>query len=260
MFFIRKAKYIIILKGGEIMNKQLNGLSRAKLAVLHDFQNKIGINFENEELLVTAFTHSSYVNDHASQKLADYERLEFLGDAVLQIIISRHLYDKYPDMPEGELTKLRAMVVCEESLAAISNELKFSEVMILGRGEAKFGGRQKASILADMFEAVLGAIYLEKGLEVAEEFLSKVMYPKINDGDFSHVMDYKTALQEYVQKDHIGVLSYKIVFEEGPSHDKNFEAHVFLDEKVIGKGFGKSKKNAEKVAAKDALNKLKRSH
>lgn len=240
------------------MKANMNGISKKKLEVIIEFQNKIGIQFEKPELLVTAFTHSSYVNDHPKKGLVDYERLEFLGDAVLQITISKFLYDKYPDLPEGELSKRRAMVVCEESLASISNDLHFNEVMILGRGEEKFGGRNKASILADMFEALLGAIYLEKGMDVVEDFLARFMFGKINGGDFSHVMDYKTALQEFVQKDHIGELSYEIVLEEGPSHDKDFEAHVFLDGVVIGKGFGKSKKNAQKMAAQNALEKLKK--
>lgn len=232
--------------------KEINGCDKTSISALRDFQKEIGIIFEREELLITAFTHSSYVNDNAWKSIQDYERLEFLGDAVLQITVSRFLYDKFPEIPEGELSKLRAAAVCEPSLAEIASDLNFGDLMILGKGEEKFGGRNRASILADMFEAFLGAVYLDKGIDEVNSFLEKVMFGKIKDGDFSQVIDYKTELQEFIQKDHAGILSYEITSEEGPSHNKVFVADVLLDGKVIGNGSGKSKKEAEKMAAKNA--------
>ena len=170
--------------------KELN--NRAKENLFKDFQHTIGISMENEKLLKQAFTHSSYVNEHRRKPFEDNERLEFLGDAVLELTVSQFLYKKYPTMTEGELTKLRAAIVCEPSLVSFANELHFGKLVLLGKGEEMTGGRERPALLADVFEAFIGALYLDQGIETVISFLEKVVFPKINAGAFSHVMDYKS--------------------------------------------------------------------
>ncbi|WP_433749652.1 ribonuclease III [Falsibacillus pallidus] len=223
----------------------------------NEFQTQIGITFENERLIRQAFTHSSYVNEHRRKPFEDNERLEFLGDAVLELTVSQYLYHKYPTMSEGELTKLRAAIVCEPSLVTFANELQFGGLILLGKGEEMTGGRERPALLADVFEAFVGALYLDKGLETVISFLEKVVYPKINEGAFSHVMDFKSQLQEVIQKEGAGMLEYKILQEKGPAHSREFVAQVALKEEVLGTGNGRSKKEAEQHAAQMALEKLK---
>ncbi|WP_174733896.1 ribonuclease III [Mesobacillus harenae] len=241
-------------KNGNEKDKRIN---RAKETKFKEFQAKQGIVFENEKLLKQAFTHSSYVNEHRRRPYEDNERLEFLGDAVLELTVSQFLYKKYPMMTEGELTKLRAAVVCEPSLVAFANELQFGELVLLGKGEEMTGGRARPALLADVFEAFIGALYLDKGLETVTSFLEKVVYPKIDDGAFSHVMDFKSQLQELVQRDGAGILEYKILTEKGPAHNREFESRVYLSGEDLGTGTGRSKKEAEQHAAQMALDKLK---
>jgi ribonuclease III len=220
-------------------------------------QEKIGIFFTNEKLLIQAFTHSSYVNEHRKRPHEDNERLEFLGDAVLELTISQYLFKKFPNMSEGELTKLRASIVCEPSLVKFANALSFGELVLLGRGEELTGGRERPALLADVFEAFIGALYLDQGMEAVVQFLEKTIFPKINEGAFSHVMDYKSQLQELVQRDGIGVIEYKILQEKGPAHNKEFVSRVSLNGEELGIGVGRSKKEAEQQAAQRALEKLK---
>lgn len=224
---------------------------------LKEFQAKNGIQFHNEKLLMQAFTHSSYVNEHRKKPHDDNERLEFLGDAVLELIVSQYLFQKYPMMSEGELTKLRAAIVCEPSLVTFANELNFGDTVLLGKGEEMTGGRTRPALLADAFEAFIGALYLDQGLESATSFLEKVIFPKVDTGAFSHVMDFKSQLQEYVQRDGAGVLEYRILQEDGPAHNRVFVSQVSLNEDVLGEGSGRSKKEAEQHAAQMALGKLK---
>jgi ribonuclease-3 len=221
------------------------------------FQEKIGITFQNEKLLIQAFTHSSYVNEHRKRPHEDNERLEFLGDAVLELTISQYLFEKFPQMSEGELTKLRAAIVCEPSLVTFAHSLSFGELVLLGKGEEMTGGRMRPSLLADVFEAFVGALYLDQGMDAVVKFLEKTIFPKINEGAFSHVMDYKSQLQELVQRDGSGVLEYKILQEKGPAHNKEFVSRVSLNGQELGIGVGKSKKEAEQRAAQMALEKLK---
>ncbi|MGX1982717.1 RNAse III [Thermolongibacillus altinsuensis] len=221
------------------------------------FQEKIGITFRNEKLLIQAFTHSSYVNEHRKRPHEDNERLEFLGDAVLELTISQYLFEKFPQMSEGELTKLRAAIVCEPSLVTFAHSLSFGELVLLGKGEEMTGGRMRPSLLADVFEAFVGALYLDQGMDAVVKFLEKTIFPKINEGAFSHVMDYKSQLQELVQRDGSGVLEYKILQEKGPAHNKEFVSRVSLNGQELGIGVGKSKKEAEQRAAQMALEKLK---
>lgn len=224
---------------------------------LKQLQENIGIQFSNERLLMQAFTHASYVNEHRKKPYDDNERLEFLGDAVLELTVSHFLYDKYPMMSEGELTKLRAAIVCEPSLVSFANELSFGDFVLLGKGEELTGGRMRPSLLADVFEAFIGALYLEKGLEAVKEFLAKTIFPKVNSGAFSHVMDFKSQLQELVQRDGSGTIEYKIIKEKGPAHNREFVSQVSLKGNVLGIGTGRSKKEAEQHAAQKALEKLR---
>lgn len=212
-----------------------------------------GIDFSDLTLLETAFTHTSYANEHRLLKISHNERLEFLGDAVLQLIISKYLYQKYPDRPEGEMSKLRSTFVREESLAGFSRACGFPAYLRLGRGEEKSGGRNRDTILGDAFEAFLGALLLDKGEETVEAFLYQVMIPRLEVGNFERVTDYKTALQEILQVNGEIVIHYQVVAESGPAHDKTFEVEVAADGRVIGRGCGRSKKLAEQAAARNAV-------
>ncbi|KIP22514.1 MULTISPECIES: ribonuclease III [Anoxybacillus] len=223
------------------------------------FQEQIGIFFRDEKLLIQAFTHSSYVNEHRKRLYEDNERLEFLGDAVLELTVSQYLFEQFPQMSEGELTKLRAAIVCEPSLVTFAHALSFGDLVLLGKGEELTGGRMRPSLLADVFEAFIGALYLDQGIEAVVQFLGKTMFPKIREGAFSHVMDYKSQLQELVQRDGNGVLEYKILQERGPAHNKEFVSRVSLNGEELGVGIGRSKKEAEQRAAQMALAKLKQS-
>ncbi|HFI0186697.1 ribonuclease III [Streptococcus sp. P25B114] len=211
------------------------------------------IDFSDLSLLETAFTHTSYANEHRLLKISHNERLEFLGDAVLQLMISKYLYKKYPDRPEGEMSKMRSTFVREESLAGFSRACGFDKFLRLGKGEEKSGGRNRDTILGDAFEAFLGALLLDKGEKTVEEFLHKVMIPRLEVGNFERVTDYKTTLQELLQVNGEIVISYQVVAESGPAHDKTFEVEVSADGRVIGRGAGRSKKLAEQAAAKNAV-------
>ncbi|HFU4449379.1 TPA: ribonuclease III [Streptococcus suis] len=211
------------------------------------------IDFSDLSLLETAFTHTSYANEHRLLKISHNERLEFLGDAVLQLMISKYLYKKYPDRPEGEMSKMRSTFVREESLAGFSRACGFDKFLRLGKGEEKSGGRNRDTILGDAFEAFLGALLLDKGEKTVEEFLHKVMIPRLEVGNFERVTDYKTTLQELLQVNGEIAISYQVVAESGPAHDKTFEVEVSADGRVIGRGTGRSKKLAEQAAAKNAV-------
>jgi ribonuclease-3 len=208
--------------------------------------------------LEQAFTHSSYVNEHRYLQLADNERLEFLGDAVLELIVSEFLFGFYTKLPEGKLTKMRAAIVCEESLAKFAKECEFDQYIRLGKGEENSNGRQRPSLLCDLFEAFLGALYLDQGLAKVEKFVAKVVFPKIKSGAFSHEMDHKTALQEILQRNGDIDIEYRLVHEEGPAHDRQFSVEVSVSGKVIGTGIGKSKKMAEQRAAEFAIMNIKK--
>lgn len=217
---------------------------------------KIDVTFHEERLLIQAFTHSSYVNEHRINSGQDNERLEFLGDAVLELAVSQYLYKNFETMSEGDMTKLRAAIVCEASLANLATELQFGELVLLGKGEELTGGRKRPALLADVFESFVGALYLDQGLDAVYRFLEKSIYPKINEGAFSHMMDFKSQLQELVQRDHFGQINYEIVEERGPAHSREFVSQVLLSEQILGVGIGRSKKEAEQHAAQQALIKL----
>jgi len=223
---------------------------------LHELAKKFDITFDDETLLIQAFTHSSYVNEHRKGRYLDNERLEFLGDAVLELGISQYLYKENIAMPEGEMTKRRASIVCEESLYHFAQELQFGDYILLGKGEERTGGRERPALLADVFEAFLGALFLDQGYNSVISFLEQYIFPKITTGAFSHGMDYKSQLQELVQKDKNVTIAYQIIDEKGPSHNKEFQAQVQINGEVHKIGVGRTKKEAEQRAAKHALDSL----
>lgn len=219
-------------------------------------EKKLDIVFNDKNLLKQAFTHSSYVNEHRDKNISDNERLEFLGDAVLELGVSQYLYKQKERLAEGDLTKLRASIVCEPSLVEFSLQLDFGDFLLLGHGEEQSGGRKRPAILADVFEAFLGALYLDQGYDAVIQFLKQYVYPKITTGAFSHAMDYKSRLQEHIQENRNHSIEYVIANEKGPSHDKQFVAQVIINGNVAGEGEGHTKKEAEQRAAKHALDTL----
>jgi ribonuclease-3 len=200
-------------------------------------------------------SHSSYVNEIKVKGHKSYERLEFLGDAVLELISSEYLYENYQDMTEGKLTKLRASIVCEYTLSSVSKELGYGDFVLLSKGEEMTGGRNRNSILCDLFESVLGAIYLDGGMEPARKYVLEFLMTDIESKQLFY--DAKTTLQEMVQKDGKGVVSYELLEEKGPDHNKCFVTAVLVDDKQLATGEGTSKKNAEQMAAYQAILKLK---
>ena len=218
---------------------------------IQQLQDTIGYKFHNPVFLEVALTHSSYANE-VKHQLKYNERQEFLGDAVLSIIVSDYLFNNYT-VPEGELTKLRAAIVCEKALDVMANKIHLGEYLRLGRGEEMTGGRTRPSIIADAFEALIAAIYLDSGIESARAFVLPFVTEMLEHEDSLSFKDYKTILQEIIQQNPEEKLVYKLVGEKGPDHDKRFVVDVMLNSNVIGKGEGRSKKNAEQMAAKEAL-------
>lgn len=212
--------------------------------------DELQIEIKNQKLFDMAFTHTSYANEHG---LKSYERLEYLGDAVLELVMSEYLY-KNMDKEEGDMTKLRAHYVCEAALYEYSLKLKLNEYLKLGHGEEENGGRMRRAIVADIFEAFIGALYLDQGLPVVQKFMKHYIFPMIEKGEIISFQDYKSLLQELVQTDRRS-LEYQIVHEEGPAHNKTFTAEVRIDGILYGVGSARSKKEAEMEAAKDALKK-----
>ncbi len=220
---------------------------------MDSLETKLNYKFKNIGLLENALVHSSYANEMKGAMHSN-ERLEFLGDSVLSIIVSEHIYKKYPDMPEGELTRLRASLVCEKSLCAFSRELCIGDYLKLGKGEDKNGGRERDSILADAFEAVLAAIYLDGGMDAARKHVTATVLRALKHHcDEDAFKDYKTNLQEIIQRNPEENVTYVLISESGPDHDKSFTVEVRLNSNTIGSGVGKSKKQAEQMAAKQAL-------
>lgn len=222
---------------------------------LEKFLQAMEIPYHDIEIFKQAFTHTSYANEN-KLKNHDYERLEFLGDAVLQYHVSRYLFDLYPTMPEGRLTKLRSKLVREESLARFARELDLGAYIYLGAGEINNGGRDRDSVLADIFEAFMGAICHDCGMKYVDMMLKKTIYRHINDVNYDDITDFKTKLQELIQADQRKTVTYELLSAAGPSNNPVFEMAVKMDDMILGTGIGSSKKRAEQQAAKDALNKL----
>ena len=217
---------------------------------IKELQEKLGYTFNDEAVLIRALSHSSYVNENHSAGDSN-ERLEFLGDSVLGLITAENFFKNYTKLPEGELTKLRAATVCEKSLAGFARQLELGKYLLLGKGEILTGGRERPSIQADAFEAIIAAIYLDGGMEAARNFVLKYIEEAIRQQQ--SIRDYKTMLQEVVQRNPGEIIEYVLTGETGPDHDKRFEVEVHLNSNVIGRGIGKSKKKAEQEAAREAL-------
>lgn len=223
------------------------------MSKIADLESKIGYQFKQPELLRQALTHSSYANEK-HKKQSDNERLEFLGDAVLELVSSEFIFKNYGKMPEGEMTKFRASIVCEPTLALCTKELDLGKYLYLGKGEDTTGGRTRKSVLSDALEAVIGAIYLDGGFDAAREFVHRFILVDVEHKKLFH--DSKTILQEFVQGNYKEELHYVLIGEEGPDHDKKFMVEAMMGERVIGHGTGHTKKAAEQEAAYEALLKL----
>ncbi len=226
------------------------------MSFLDELEDRIGYHFKKKGLLRQAMTHSSYANEKFMKKFSDNERLEFLGDAVLEVTSSEYLYLNYPNIPEGDLTKLRASLVCEPTLAVSAKEIDLGKYLLLGKGEDATGGRGRKSVNSDAMEALIGAIYLDGGFSEAKKFVEKFILTDIDNKKLFY--DSKSSLQEIVQGNHEKSLHYNLLGEDGPDHNKMFYVEVRLGDKVIGKGDGHSKKAAEQDAAYQALMFLKK--
>ena len=218
---------------------------------LNMLERRIGYSFQNKKLLKQALTHSSFINEQKINKTEDYERLEFLGDAVLELVSSDFLFHEHRSLPEGELTKMRASMVCEPALAFCARDLELGEFMLLGKGEELTGGRNRESITSDAMEAVIGAIYLDGGMEPAKAFIDRFVLSDLENKILFY--DSKSHLQEFVQGTLKKEIRYELLEESGTEHNKTFVVEVIMDEKSLGKGLGRTKKAAEQQAAYEAL-------
>jgi len=223
--------------------------------MIKDLEAALGYRFQNIQLLQNALTHSSYANERWHNSLLSNERLEFLGDSVLGMLVAEYLYHSFPNRPEGELTRMRADMVCEQTLAAAATRIGIGEHLLLGHGEERFGGRTRHSILADAMESVIAACFLDGGIEAALKVVQQFILVEVPVTKL-HNMDYKTQLQELVQQKKNQVLSYVLVGQSGPDHDKQFDVEVSLNGTVVGRGSGSSKKRAEQMAASSAIDNL----
>lgn len=225
---------------------------------MESLEKKISYIFKDRALLGNALTHSSYTNESFGRGSESNERLEFLGDSVLGLVVAKTLFERFPDMPEGRMTRLRAQLVCEESLYRVAQDLALGSYIRLGRGEEQTGGRNRTSILADAVEAVIAALYLDGGIEVARKFIMDRIVSVLNEGDSLAGVDSKTRLQELIQKKSGQVIAYELVSETGPDHDKHFVTQVRLNGVPAGTGEGRTKKESEQAAAYHALEELQR--
>ena len=221
-----------------------------------ELADNFDIHINDQSLLDEAFTQASYVNEHPNQGLKFYERIEFLGDAVMQLVVSNYIYRRYLQMPQGRLTRLRAAMVNENSFASFARECHFDQYIRLGKGEEKAQARQRDSLLCDIFESFIGALYLDQGLDAVVKFVTQVVFPKLDEGRFDEFFDHKTELQELVQKDGAVDIDYRLLEEQGPDNDLDFKVAVYVNDKLLGEGSGHSKKHAEQNAARHALENL----
>ncbi|MGX7108596.1 ribonuclease III [Facklamia miroungae] len=227
-------------------------------SLINHIQNQLNITVTNQKMIQQAFFHRSYINEQGEDLIHSNERLEFLGDAVLEILVSQFLYEEYPNKPEGDLSKMRAQLVREPSLAYLARQVDFPKYVQLGKGEKHSGGSQRDSILADTFEAFLGAVYLDAGMEMVKSFLTTVLFDHHQAILTLTVQDYKTKFQELVQVKGTVKIEYRLLSTEGPSHAQTFTIGLYLDDQLIAKASGKSKKEAEMKAAEKAIHHLQK--
>lgn len=231
----------------------MSRMNKSRVKELQVFENSIGYEYKNLELLHIAFTHSSYTNENASSKVHN-ERLEFLGDSVVNLVITDLLFKNFQGLPEGDLTRIRASLICEDSFARVSEKLNIPRFILLGKGEEKNGGRNRKSLIADAFEAFCGSVYLDSSYKTAKDLILNHLAPTMLDYVGSNnPVDFKTLLQEEIQKNSTEKIKYSLIKSEGPDHEKLFYFKVLLGDEVLGLGQGKSKKEAEHGAAQDAL-------
>lgn len=223
---------------------------------IRSYCHSLGLDIKDENLIKSAFIHKSYVNENKNKNLSDNERLELLGDAVLQLWSANFLFHQEPKISEGDMTLIRAQLVSEKALSEYSRDIDLGQYLLLGVGEKKNGGQTRNSLLADLFEAFLGALYLDQGIVGVNALCNRTIAVKYESLDKDDLMDYKTKLQEFVQSDSRKTVDYEIVSMTGPANQPEFEAVVKLEAIILGRGFGTSKKRAQQQAAKDALNKL----
>lgn len=219
---------------------------------MNELEEKIEYHFKNQSYLKTALTHSSYANETKAAGGSN-ERLEFLGDSILGVVVADYLFKNFPDLPEGDLTKKRAALVCEKACCGFSKQMDIGKHLLLSHGEQNSGGRTRSSILADAFESIIAAIYMDGGMEEARKFILRFVLPLLQTAKPKAFKDYKTALQEIIQQNPEERLEYVLIGESGPDHDKHFTVEVHLNSNVIGKGGGRSKKEAEQQAAREAM-------
>ena len=217
-------------------------------------EQALGYTYQNRGLLETALSHSSYANERYQQPLASYERLEFLGDSILGFVTAEYLYKTFPTKPEGELTRIRAELVCEKNLAEVARSLHLGDSLLLGHGEMQTGGRDRSGILCDVMESLIAAAYLDGGFAAAKGIIDRLILTRLTEVAKTH--DFKTELQELVQQKKNQVLAYELVGQSGPDHDKQFSVEVSLNGAIVGKGIGSSKKRAEQDAARCAIESL----
>jgi ribonuclease-3 len=226
-----------------------------------DCQDNLGISFRQKALLEQAFVHSSYINENPDLAWPSNERLEFLGDAVLNFVVTEKLYKQFPNLPEGELTGIRAFLVCRDTLAELASSLGLGDCLLLGRGEESSGGRAKTSNLADAMEALIGALYLDQGLARTRRFLLRQLKPSLEEIDLGNIpINYKALIQEFIQGQKRPTPVYRLVEASGPDHRKQFTAEILVEGEVLGRGTGSSKKTAESQAARAAWEKLRYNH
>lgn len=230
----------------------MKSVEEKQLPPFQEFEKEIDYNFKNKKLLMEALTHSSYANE-GKKHLPNNERLEFLGDSVLSVIVAEHLFLHFKHIPEGELTRLRASLVCEQALFEFAKTIRLGDFILLGKGEENTGGRERPSVVSDAFEAVIAAIFLDGGMNAAKKYVLSFIPDDLNPKKSSGFSDYKTVLQEVIQQNREEKVEYVLIGESGPDHDKTFMIEVHLNSNIIGTGKGKSKKQAEQNAAREAL-------
>ena len=249
--------YLCLLGGSVLTNNK-------KIEMVKDFRERfqhkmteLNLQYNNVELYQQAFSHSSFINDFNMNRLEHNERLEFLGDAVLELTVSRYLFDKYPELPEGNLTKMRATIVCEPSLVIFAKKIRLNDLILLGKGEEKTGGRLRPSLVSDAFEAFVGALYLDQGLDSVWYFAERLIFPFVEADVLDGVVDFKTQFQEFVHQQNKGDVTYRLINEEGPAHHRLFTSEVILEDTAVAEGKGKTKKESEQKAAEKAYKTMK---